>query len=140
MATYSSGMLLLTSEYALSVMAYLAGQGSGFCKVPVIAQAVGLTEPYTFKVVTSLENAGLVTTLRGRAGGAKLSRSPQKISLLDVVNAVGSLKRTVPTPRGAIGASLAPLNRKLDAMVSDLEKRLSATTLADVAARRAERL
>jgi Rrf2 family protein len=126
-------MLSLTSEYALSVMAYLAGQGPGFCKVPVIAKSIGLSEPYAFKVVTALEHAGLVTTFRGRNGGTKLSGSPKTISLMDVVNAVGSLKRSAPMPKGSVGASFAPLNRKLDAIIGDLEKRLSTTTLGDVA-------
>jgi Rrf2 family nitric oxide-sensitive transcriptional repressor len=124
---YSGGMLSLTSEYALSVMAYLAGQGPGFCKVPILARAVGLSEPYAFKVVTSLEHAGLVVTLRGRNGGAKLSRKHQTITLLDVVNAVSPLER-IPTP-----ASLAQLDKRLDALICQLAESLATTTLADVA-------
>jgi Rrf2 family nitric oxide-sensitive transcriptional repressor len=131
MPTSKASMLSLTCEYALSVMAYLAGHGSGFCKVPVIAKAVGLSEPYAFKVVNALEHAGLVTTFRGRNGGTKLRRSPQTISLLDVVNAVAPLERTLPRVR-----SLVPLDARLDALVSVLEGMLAAVSLADVVAKR----
>jgi DNA-binding IscR family transcriptional regulator len=84
--------------------------------------------------------ARLVSTTQGRGGGVKLSRSAGEISLLQIVNATQSLERSVPMPAGRVGASLARLNRKLDALVSDLENQLSRMTLADVAARRAERL
>lgn len=128
-------MFSLDTEYALSFMVQLAAHGPGFHPMMTITQAHGASSYLSYKVVASLRRARLVSTSRGRIGGVKLSRSAQEISLLQIVNAIRSLERSVPMPKGHVGASLAPLNRTLDALIGDLERRLSTTKLADVASR-----
>jgi Rrf2 family protein len=125
-------MFSLDNEFALSFMVHLAEHGQDFCPVPSIAKGFGVSYYLSYKVVASLRSARLVSTTRGRSGGVRLSRSAGEISLLQIVNATQSLERSVPMPAGRVGASLAPLHRKLDAIIDDLEKRLSTTTLADV--------
>jgi Rrf2 family nitric oxide-sensitive transcriptional repressor len=129
-------MFSLDTEFALSFMVQLAAHGQDFCPVPSIAKGFRSSSYLSYKVVASLRRARLISTTRGRRGGVKLSRPAGEISLLQIVNATQSLERSVPMPAGRVGASLALLNRKLDAIVGDLEKRLSRTMLADVAARR----
>jgi Rrf2 family nitric oxide-sensitive transcriptional repressor len=126
-------MFSLDTEYALSFMVHLAGHEPDFCPVPSFPQGHGASSYLLYKVVASLcRRARLVSTTRGRGGGVKLSRPAGEISLLQIVNATQSLERSVPMPAGRVGASLASLRRKLDAIIGDLEKRLSTTTLADV--------
>jgi Rrf2 family transcriptional regulator, nitric oxide-sensitive transcriptional repressor len=126
-------MFSLDTEYALRAMVHLAAHGPGFCPVPSIPQGHGGSSYLLYKVIASLRRARLVSMTRGRGGGVKLSRAAGEISLLQIVNATQSLERSVPMPAGRVGASLAPLHRKLDAIIGELEKRLSTTTLADVA-------
>jgi hypothetical protein len=95
-------MLSMTSEYALSVMAYLAGQGPGFCKVPVIAKSIGHSEPYAFKVVTSLESCRVgwpssanppyrcaLDVSEGRSGGFPADRGPTLLEVADDARRMG---------------------------------------------------
>jgi Rrf2 family protein len=82
-------MFSLPTEYALSAMTHLAGLYPTSCLVPSIAEGTAVTVPNMHKIVTALQHACLVEVRRGRSGGAKLSRKPQTISFLDIVNAVG---------------------------------------------------
>ncbi|MFW5775639.1 MAG: RrF2 family transcriptional regulator [Chitinivibrionales bacterium] len=57
-----------------------------------IAQIQGLSDSYLENILITLKNAGIIDTVRGAKGGYVLSRPPEKITLLDVVQALeGSL-------------------------------------------------
>jgi Rrf2 family protein len=90
---------------------------------------------YLAKVLQSLRRAGLINSRRGVGGGVKLARSPKKINLLEVINAVEPLERSVDSPKRSGGANLSALNRKLDAMLDQLQKVCAATSLGDVSRR-----
>lgn len=53
-----------------------------------IAGRFRFSEAHLAKVMTSLIRAGLITTLRGPRGGARLRRSPAEITLLEVFEAI----------------------------------------------------
>ena len=54
-----------------------------------IASQEGLTPQYAGRFVTVLVKAGIVESVRGRKGGVRLSRRPEKISILEVLRALG---------------------------------------------------
>src|SRR5436853_3752195 len=120
-------MLSLTHEYALRAMTQLAAEAPGTSTTEHIAAATDVPAAYLAKVMQSLRRAGLITSKRGVGGGVKLARPPKKISLLEIVNAVEPLTRGVDAPKGKHGVALAPLNRKVDAVIGDLQKALAAT-------------
>ncbi len=53
-----------------------------------IAERTGLPQPYLEQILLALKGAGLVRSKRGVGGGYVLARSPEQISLSQIVSAV----------------------------------------------------
>ncbi|MEM6615833.1 MAG: iron-responsive transcriptional regulator RirA [Pseudomonadota bacterium] len=73
------------TNYALRLMMYCALNDKALSRVPDIARAYAISEPFMFKILQGLVAAGLVDTVRGRSGGIRLSRPAKDITVLDVV-------------------------------------------------------
>jgi len=79
-------MLLLTSEYALRVMVFLARRPLGIPVLgSVLAKELSIPAQYLSKVLSALARAGLLQSSRGHGGGYRLELDPRRIRLLDVV-------------------------------------------------------
>lgn len=76
------------SDYAIRVAMGLATSPGYASDVATLCRRQGMPAAYGAKVVQALARAGLVVTTRGARGGVRLSRPPEAISLLDVVEAV----------------------------------------------------
>lgn len=106
--------LTRASSYALHAMVYLAAQ-----KQPtpvashVVAQARGIPERFLLKVLKPLVGARLLVSVKGPNGGYRLAKSPNEISLLEVIEAVdGPIRGAVPFD----GPNDNGLDRKLEAI------------------------
>lgn len=76
-------------DYAIRAMVDLASQPEKERNITQgIADRQQIPPAFLSKVLASLTQAGLVRTHRGAAGGVGLARSPEEISLLEVVEAV----------------------------------------------------
>ena len=77
---------------------------------------------------------GLLKGQRGPGGGFLLMRTPELITVWDVVDAVEPIKRitTCPLQLGSHAKVLCPLHRKLDNALAQLEKAFRETSLADL--------
>lgn len=128
-------MFSQTVEYALRAMVQLAAEAPEACTTQSIAEATRVPGAYLAKVLQSLRRAGLISSRRGVGGGVRLAKPPKKINLLEVINAVEPLTRNVESPKRTGAANLAALNKKLDAILDQLQKSCAGTTLADVAKR-----
>lgn len=73
------------TNYAVRILMYCAANKDHLSRIPEIAKAYGVSELFLFKILQPLNKAGLVETVRGRNGGVRLGRAPEKISLFDVV-------------------------------------------------------
>ena len=71
---------------ALCLAAAWDGRGA-YRKIREVAEAMDLPRSYTPQVLGILAKAGLAEAKAGRDGGYRLSRPPQKISLLEVIEA-----------------------------------------------------
>jgi Rrf2 family protein len=70
-------------------MVYLAQIGPGRrAATSQIAQEKNIPPSFLAKIVSQLSVAGLLQTSRGARGGVSLAKSPDMISLLDVVEAI----------------------------------------------------
>jgi Rrf2 family protein len=77
-------------EYGLRCLLSIARAEEGHSlTIPDIAEAEGLSGPYAAKILAVLRHAGLIESVRGRAGGYRLARSPADISLGDVLLVLG---------------------------------------------------
>lgn len=79
----------LTSQtnYAIRMLMYCASKGS-LARVGEIARFYNLPEPFLFKILHSLTQAGYMETVRGRHGGIRLAQSASEMRLGDVVRTI----------------------------------------------------
>ena len=75
--------LSLHADYACRCLIYLAVEQEG--SVSKIARAYGISRNHLVKVVHRLGQKGYLTTTRGKGGGIRLAKDPQKIGLGDIV-------------------------------------------------------
>lgn len=64
--------------------------------VKAIAQRQDIPAPYLEKLLIEMRRAGLVQSIRGAGGGYKLAMSPEKISLGQILEAVGETIEPLP--------------------------------------------
>jgi Rrf2 family protein len=77
------------ADYAVRAMIYLTQLGNERrASTSQIAQEKQIPPSFLAKIVSQLSVAGLLQTSRGARGGVSLAKSPEKISLLDVVEAI----------------------------------------------------
>lgn len=77
--------LTLHTDYALRVLVYLTQTGEDLATISEIADFYQISRNHLVKVVHHLSSAGFIHTTRGKNGGMKLARSPELISIGDVV-------------------------------------------------------
>lgn len=77
--------LTLHTDYGLRVLVYLAQKPGELSTITEIADFYQISRNHLVKVVHHLSIAGFILTTRGKNGGMKLSRSPELISIGEVV-------------------------------------------------------
>lgn len=77
------------ADYAVRAVLYLANLGADRrAATSQIAQEQHIPPSFLAKIVSQLSVAGLLQTSRGARGGVSLARTPDQISLLEVVEAI----------------------------------------------------
>ncbi len=128
-------MFSQTVEYALRAMTFLASRPSVSTTTEVIARETQVPAGYLAKVMRDLVVAQLVTSQRGPNGGFVIARSPERITVLDIVNAVDPIRRIRSCPAGnPMHVKLCSLHSRLDAAMAMIETELRSATLAQVVA------
>lgn len=75
-------------RYAVRAVLLLARQTNRPLSIKAISETEGLSIKYLEQLFLKLRKAGLVKSVRGMHGGYFLARTPEKITLGDVVRAV----------------------------------------------------
>ena len=76
-------------EYAIWAMLDIAVHGRrGHVAVKDLCRRTKVPEPSTRKVVQRLVRRGLLRSVPGPSGGYQLSRTPERISILDIIQAI----------------------------------------------------
>jgi Rrf2 family transcriptional regulator, nitric oxide-sensitive transcriptional repressor len=127
-------MFSSTAEYALRAVVYLATNRSGLWSSRAIAEGTKVPPQYISKVLNDLVTADLVTSRRGPHGGFALARDPERIAVLDVVNAVDPIRRIETCPLGipTHGRNLCRLHRKLDDTIALVEEALRSASITEM--------
>lgn len=76
------------TDYGTVVLAHLASNDSTCVSAAEVAQVSGIALPTVSKLLKSLAKAELVRSTRGAHGGYRLARQPQKISAVEVIDAL----------------------------------------------------
>lgn len=87
-------MITKTGLHAVRAMIALASLPEGeYAGAASIARQIGAPHNYLGKLLQSLARKGLVQSQKGLGGGFRLRRSPEEITLLDVVEPIEHLSR-----------------------------------------------
>jgi FeS assembly SUF system regulator len=127
------------TDYGILLMAHFAKMGKASYTARELSLCSGIPLPTVSKVLKSLTRKELIFSQRGAKGGYSLARSPESISVADVVAAIeGPVAITQCAEKGAARCELeasclakAPLNNVNNMIV----QAMSRMTLADVALR-----
>lgn len=123
-------------RYALRVMIDLAGQAQGG-HIPLneIALRQEISEKYLEGILATLSRAGLVSAVRGKGGGYRLSRPPEDYTVGEILKAaegslapVACLEAAENTCPRAGSCKTLPMWQALDRLVDDFFEQ---HTLAD---------
>lgn len=78
------------AEYACVAMVELASRHSQGLptSIKAIAEQYGLSSPFLTQIFLQLKGAGMVVSVRGSSGGYQLNRSPEKIHLAEIIEAI----------------------------------------------------
>jgi len=77
------------TDYAVVVMGQLVQEGPGAsCSAHYLSEKTDVPEPTVAKVLKLLSAGGLLLATRGAAGGYKLSRPAQQISIAEIITAM----------------------------------------------------
>lgn len=76
------------ADYGTVVMTCIAQNPDRTLNAGAIAFATGLEQPTVRKLLKLLTRAGVLVSRRGVMGGYGLSRSPQQISVADIIDAI----------------------------------------------------
>jgi Rrf2 family protein len=128
-------MFSQTVEYALRAVVYLAGQDEPRT-TQQIAEVTMVPASYLSKVLQGLSRADIVHSQRGLHGGCSLVKTPDKLTIWEVVQAVEPIKRINVCPLGLEShkIKLCPLHKKMDDALAMIEKVFKESTMADILA------
>jgi Rrf2 family protein len=121
--------------YAIHALSRLGMAGEDYCMIRDVAKHIGIGNASVAKLLAQLTSHGLVYPKRGYRGGISLARSPETITLLEVVEAVDERKWIGECPFGLQHCPAAfhcPAHEPWKAMCEEMQKLLAKTTVADI--------
>jgi Rrf2 family protein len=134
-------MLQLTkrTEYGLIALTHLAQVDGSVCSVREICERYPVPRRLVAEVLKDLCHAGFVTSHRGSNGGYSLARSPDEISVGDVVGALeGHPSLTSCASLGLYVAhscdveSVCPIRNPIETLRGEIWRLMKRTTLRDL--------
>ncbi len=123
------------TDYSLRVLVYLGQNNEGRVTIHQISEAYDISKNHLMKVVSNLTRLQFVAAQRGPGGGIQLNRSPEEISLAEIIgNTEKHLQdlNSEQAPAGSESTADARLNSFLHHALQAYLNELGRFTLADV--------
>ena len=126
-------MISKTAEYALRAVAALAAEEGAPASADFLSEKTKVPRRYLNRVLQDLAQAELVRSRPGPGGGYELICPLDKVTILDVINAVSPLQRIRECPLGLPGhKQLCPLHAELDKAYAATEAAFRDVTIAQL--------
>lgn len=129
--------ITLESDYALRILSELAASDS-VVDAKTLSEKTSVTQRFTLKILHKLVSAKYVSSYKGVNGGYKLKKSPENITLKDVIELIDG---PIAMVRCLDSGESCSLNRDktaciyhhiFDTISLDVAKKLSGITISDV--------
>lgn len=133
-------MLLSKScEYGIRASIYLTllQEGEGYVSIRKVSEELDISFHFLTKIFQKLTLAGLLVSLKGPNGGVKLTRSPEQVSMYDLVLAIDGPDLFTFCMLGLPGCGEAqpcPIHGAWAHQRSSLKSLFESTNLAELAA------
>jgi Rrf2 family iron-sulfur cluster assembly transcriptional regulator len=126
--------LTRAGEYAVRCVLFLASQGEdSVVNRKQIARAMDIPDQFLGKIAPLLSRAGIIEIVQGARGGLRLTRRPEKITLLEVVEAVIGeifLNDCVMNPKSCNRSNACPVHAVWQKAKNQLRATLREATFA----------
>jgi len=120
-------------EYGLRAMLDIAIHGSGNpVQARDIHQRQQIDEHFISQILLMLRRAGLIESLRGRQGGHRLARSPEQITLLEIIEAVEGCDDSHERPLNSAVVDASVVRDMWQVAREQARQKLVSATLADL--------
>ena len=121
-------------DYGVRTVIYLAVKGET-CSSREISEEMAVPRDYLIQLASKLRNAGLIKARPGKNGGYELAKSPDKISIGDMLNPFDSdlqhARRNMRKRRKSSKAALA-VRDVHNVVMNSLDAYLEAVTVQDL--------
>ncbi len=132
--------LSMRAEYGIRVLVALARASDGAPRpLAALARTEKLPHAYLEQLVADLRRAGLVSAVRGHAGGYRLARPAEQVSLVEAVRVLDGPVMEMPCagpsdPEACERPQDCSVHEVFARLHDSISGALGATTLAEVAA------
>jgi Rrf2 family transcriptional regulator, nitric oxide-sensitive transcriptional repressor len=127
-------MFSTTVEYALRAAVYLASKYGQSSTTEEVAEHTQVPGAYLAKILQGLSRAGLVRSQRGVGGGVSLAKSPEVLTVLDIINAVEPFRRlsTEALGKPKVDAFLSGLHECIHDVINNAELKFGQKKLTEL--------
>jgi Rrf2 family protein len=129
-------ILRRNTDYALRLMVSLAkNYKNGSVSTRTLAEEQQVSYQLACKLMQRLHDARLVSSCMGPKGGFRLSRSPEQIGLLEVVDVIQGplrLNRCLMSETACPRGGFCAIRRKITELQGHMEEYLGSVTLGDL--------
>lgn len=128
-------MITRDTDYAIRAVACAASSEKGVVTVKELSKKLDMPGPFLRKIFQILNKKGIMISYKGRSGGFSLARSPEKITILDMVEIFqGPFHISEHLFKGKVCpmVNTCVLKRKLNEMEKDIIKGLKEVTIKDL--------
>lgn len=126
------------TDYGVVLMSQMSLRGGELRSAQQIADDTAVPLPTVAKLLNLLSKGGLVTSQRGAAGGYTLSRSPEEISVAQIIQALEGPIALTACVTGASDScdveSLCPMRGNWDKVNTAIQDALTSVSLAEMSA------
>jgi len=117
------------TNYAIRALCELAQSEQYFSNSEAIAHAQNIPKKFLPQILSDLSRFGYVRSIRGFGGGVRLSRPPEKITLLEIIEVIqgnifmyDSLKKSSDHPQGVDDKLMKAFKKAQEAMKAEFAR------------------
>lgn len=128
--------LNITTDYAIRILIFLAINNKTTSSQE-ISENMGIPKSYVLKVIQQLSKAGMTESYSGKNGGVSLLKSPENITLLDILQVMESttkINRCLEEDRycSRFATDNCPVRKFYCVLQEELENKLKEITISSL--------